>query len=931
MATATLSLASAAVLHRGSSGPAYHEARAVKQLPDATRASSRWWHPGPDRLAGAIRGGRQAGCRAGRAARHAPVSLGLLTVLWLLALGTGSVLNGPPGRLRAHVLFSGIDPWQHPLSLPLSLFWSTGLRGYVVSTLALLVLGVLTERRLGSARYASTLALTHLGALLVAAVTAAGVMRLLSLPSVGLEYGGLWCAVIGAVFGATGSMSTLWRRRVRVGGLALLTTTLLYNGGDLALLGLLSALVGLAVTRRRHPPAWAVDAVGSVQEARAVGALVVAATAAGPLLAAVNPAASGPFAVTAYLMAPVRGARQDVVTQLCTEAATSPACTLGALHVHQGVGTALLASLPAVLLLVAAAGMRHGRRLAWVIAIVLQCVLVVEVVAAYLLTLSDAATIPATTTATDEQPAALLTGLLLPILVPLTVSLVTLTLGRQFYPVRASRPALRRLAFRLTALLAGATAVYLALGLIVRSQWAPAASPVTLLLDVPWRLAPLEMILGVVPTHHAVGPLARALVEWGGVAFWVGVVSIIVHESRRPASPRDDGRSAAQGILYANGGGPIAWMGIWPGNTYWFTGAATTYVPYRVVRGVALTTGDPVGPAAEREAALLGFTAFTQSCGWVPCFYSVSADMQSLATQHGWGSLQIAEEPFLHLGGIAFTGKAFQDLRSAFNAARRDGVRVEWIDYRNAAATVLIQIHAISEDWVARQALPEMGFTLGGLEQLTDPNVRCCIVVDSTERVHAVASWLPIHSAGAVTGWTLDFMRRRHDGFPRSVDLLIAQAILDLQSEGFTTLSLSGAPLARATREPARRSGLTVPPATPELSTVSPAAAQRLERLLAMLGAGLEPVYGFRSLLRFKAKFAPAYRPIYLLYPDAAALPAIARAVTGAYVPGSTLTTLLRVLHRITLHPRARRPHEPRQTAATAPLPDGAHQPAVRP
>lgn len=70
--------------------------------------------------------------------------------------------------------------------------------------------------------------------------------------------------------------------------------------------------------------------------------------------------------------------------------------------------------------------------------------------------------------------------------------------------------------------------------------------------------------------------------------------------------------------------------------------------------------------------------------------------------------------------------------------------------------------------------------------------------------------------------------------------------------------------------------------------------------------------------------------PIYLLYPDAAALPAIARAVTGAYVPGPTLTTLLHVLRRITRPGRARRPRDP-QTSAASPLPDGSVQPAVRP
>jgi len=209
---------------------------------------------------------------------------------------------------------------------------------------------------------------------------------------------------------------------------------------------------------------------------------------------------------------------------------------------------------------------------------------------------------------------------------------------------------------------------------------------------------------------------------------------------------------------------------------------------------------------------------------------------------------------------------------------------------------------------VTRQALPEMGFTLGGLEQLADPNVRCSIVADPDGRIHAVASWLPIYTSGAVTGWTLDFMRRRQDGFARSIDLLIAQAILDLQAEGFTTLSLSGAPLARNTPSASRATGSPQShqsiqsPQSPQGAL--PVEVKGLDRLLTVLGARLEPVYGFRSLLRFKAKFAPQYRPVYLLYPDPAALPAIARAVTRAYVPDATLATVIRLLPRITRRQR---------------------------
>ena len=168
--------------------------------------------------------------------------------------------------------------------------------------------------------------------------------------------------------------------------------------------------------------------------------------------------------------------------------------------------------------------------------------------------------------------------------------------------------------------------------------------------------------------------------------------------------------------------------------------------------------------------------------------------------------------------------------------------------------------------------------------------VGALVVVDAAGSVHAVASWLPIYSAGAVTGWTIDFMRRRTDGFRHGTELLIAQAALDFQAEGYSVLSLSGAPLARTEECPG-----------PARTDVAAARPDPLDRLLDLVGTRLEPVYGFRSLLRFKAKFQPELRPMYLIYADAAALPAIGRAVARAYVPDASLGMLLRLFNRLML------------------------------
>ena len=66
----------------------------------------------------------------------------------------------------------------------------------------------------------------------------------------------------------------------------------------------------------------------------------------------------------------------------------------------------------------------------------------------------------------------------------------------------------------------------------------------------------------------------------------------------------------------------------------------------------------------------------------------------------------------------------------------------------------------------------------------------------------------------------------------------------------------------------------------------------------------MEPVYGFQSLLEFKAKFQPTYQPLWMAYPDPAALPGIANAITKSYLPHLTARQGTRLLRKLSPLPR---------------------------
>jgi lysylphosphatidylglycerol synthetase-like protein (DUF2156 family) len=160
-----------------------------------------------------------------------------------------------------------------------------------------------------------------------------------------------------------------------------------------------------------------------------------------------------------------------------------------------------------------------------------------------------------------------------------------------------------------------------------------------------------------------------------------------------------------------------------------------------------------------------------------------------------------------------------------------------------------------------------MGFTLGGIDELRDPEVRLLLAVGPQGRIEAVTSWLPTYREGEVVGWTLDVMRRRAGSMNGVVEFLIARMLQRAGDRGLAFVSLSAAPLSR----------------------VGESAGDLAGTVLGFLGRRLEALYGFRSLLAFKLKFQPEFRPLHLAFPEAVMLPPVAMAIARAYLPGLTV------------------------------------------
>jgi phosphatidylglycerol lysyltransferase len=372
----------------------------------------------------------------------------------------------------------------------------------------------------------------------------------------------------------------------------------------------------------------------------------------------------------------------------------------------------------------------------------------------------------------------------------------------------------------------------------------------------------------------------------GSALLWLGEIGLLVFNRgafRVPLRRRvPGGVAAAEGdsmvrartLLMASGGSTMSWMTTWSEMRYYFMADGRGYVGYERHAGVALALSDPVVPDGTIADAVAEFTRRAEQGGLTPCLFSVTDAAADAARTAGWRTVQIAEDTIIDLAGLAFKGKKWQDVRSALNKAKRESITFRMTTLAEEPFAVLAQVRAISEQWVGEKGLPEMGFTLGGVDEALDPAVKVGLAIDNTGSIHGVTSWLPVYAEGGqVRGWTLDVMRRRDDGFRSVMEFMIASACLSFQQTGAEFVSLSGAPLARS-----EQSGEEL---------------DRTDRLLDKLGASLEPFYGFRSLHAFKAKFAPRYEPIHLAFRDEADLPRIGVALTRAYLPDATPRQLL--------------------------------------
>ncbi len=327
---------------------------------------------------------------------------------------------------------------------------------------------------------------------------------------------------------------------------------------------------------------------------------------------------------------------------------------------------------------------------------------------------------------------------------------------------------------------------------------------------------------------------------------------------------------AARAIIERHGDDSLSPFILRPDKALQF--AAGGVLSYRVVKGTAIVSSDPVAPGGRGAEVLASFLPVARMRGWQVALWGASA--RHLDEYHGLGlrSLCVGEEAFVNPATFTLEGRPVRKLRQSLHRVARRGWEITVCEGRVIDAELEAEIDALEREWRAGQGhLHGFAMGMGSFEAGLAPNDLYALARSPHGGLGAV-----MHFASHSGRLSLDTMHRVGETPNGLNEALVARTLELAREHGVIEVSLNYAGLAHLLRGP-----------------ISPNPLRRLARALVL--APLRRNFQMDRLVRFNDKFSPEWRPRYLIYESRATLP----------------RSVLRVLQVEGYLPELRRPHLP--------------------
>ncbi|QDY78309.1 phosphatidylglycerol lysyltransferase domain-containing protein [Streptomyces qinzhouensis] len=377
------------------------------------------------------------------------------------------------------------------------------------------------------------------------------------------------------------------------------------------------------------------------------------------------------------------------------------------------------------------------------------------------------------------------------------------------------------------------------------------------------------------------GPIGYTGDDSWTVGYSLGALGLLtavttIYFAFRPEHPTarltDEDEAALRVLLEQHGGrDSLGHFALRRDKSVVFSPSGKAAVCYRVVSGVMLASGDPIGDVEAWPGAIERFMDEAKAHSWTPAVMGCSETGGQVWTREtGLDALELGDEAVVDVADFSLGGRAMRNVRQMVKRIERNGYTTRVRRARDLSDTELAQVRRAAEDW--RGTDTERGFSMA-LGRIGDPSDGDAVIATAHKDdpdspygdLKAIIHFVP----WGKDGMSLELMRRDRSADPGMNELLIVAALQAAPGLSVARVSLNFAMFRSA------------------LARGEKIGAGPVLRCWRGLLVFLSRWFQIESLYKFNAKFQPRWEPRFVVFRKSGDLPRIGFAAMQAegFVP----------------------------------------------
>lgn len=328
---------------------------------------------------------------------------------------------------------------------------------------------------------------------------------------------------------------------------------------------------------------------------------------------------------------------------------------------------------------------------------------------------------------------------------------------------------------------------------------------------------------------------------------WLGSILLNIFSVKRSdfSYPTDEDLTVLASFLKKYEGNAMTHLLFLKDKCFFYAVNNSVLIAYRPYKDKLMVLGDPIGEAKNFKEAINAFRLFADQYDMVPLFYEINESLLPIYHENGFKFLKLGEEAAVDLQTFTLAGKKGAPLRTIKNKMNRGELTFELLK-PPLDASILKQLKEISDLWL--DGRNEKTFSLGSFDEAYI-NLAPVGIIKVDDELVGFATIMPLYSKHTIS---IDLMRIIPDPPNGAMDALFIGLIEWAMEEGYHYFILGKAPLSNV--------GVN------QFSTTK----EKLAKYIYTYG---NKIYSFKGLRKYKEKFYPEWRSIYLAYPKGTHLP----------------------------------------------------------